>query len=273
MPPDRRSRLKVLLMVLLVAAVAGAVYWANTWKGGRRVEYVRVRGNVIVPEKEILTLAGVHKGGRLFDVDLFVVRERVRGNAFIRSASVNRDVHGGVTITVVEREPVAAVVADRVHYLDTEGMVLPHVRSENLLDLPVITGPLMQSELIPGRKIKNGAVREALTVLDVAREVNPDLYHRLSEVHVDRNQDMMLYTAEHGVPVHLGRANPGVQLVLLDAFWNQIVARRDVRELHYIDLRFDDQVVARWEDGQRQARKSKASHTLHKKELIWTTSL
>jgi cell division septal protein FtsQ len=72
---------------------------------------------------------------------------------------------------------------------------------------------------------------------------------RISEVHVTRNHEIMLITVEGGIPVFCGQGNHGMKLVRLMAFWNQVVRQQGPSQLDYIDLRYDDQVVAKWKDS------------------------
>ena len=86
----KRSRTSFMLMFFLFVGVGGAAVWANLWKEDLRVLDVQVKGNGIVSAKEIVSLAGVAKGEKLFGVDLFAAQERIMKNQFLRSASVNR---------------------------------------------------------------------------------------------------------------------------------------------------------------------------------------
>lgn len=241
----------IVLMAGLVLAIAGLAVGSNLWKQGLRVRYVKVTGNAIVGEKEVIALAGIPDKEKLYAVDLFAARKRIEQNIFVKSASVNREAPDGISITVNERVPVAALVMDRVLYLDAEGVVLPPVRSDGVFDLPVLTGNLPAAECMPGKRISSAEVREALDILVTAGEVGEDLSHLVSEVHIGDNGDMMLTTSDAGVPVTFGRGNIPAKLVIFDGFWKNIVVPRGTADLHSVDLRFDGQVVARWagDDG------------------------
>ncbi len=56
----------------------------------------------------------------------------------------------------------------------------------------------------------------------------------------------MLYSAEGGVPIIFGRGELPSKLVRLETFWNDIVRTRGPQNLQYVDLRYQDQIVARW---------------------------
>jgi hypothetical protein len=127
--------------------------------------------------------------------------------------------------------------------------VLPPVRSGKVFDLPVLTGELPAADCLPGRQIRTRRLREALEILTTAERVGDDLYHMISEIHCAGDSTYVLFTAESGVPVVFGRGDIAVKLVKLDGFWKQIVMPRGATQLKTVDLRFADQVVARWDEG------------------------
>ena len=239
---------KILMMALILSIVAVAI-GANSWKQNLPVTAIRVEGNAIVPGAEILRLAAIPRHARLFAVDLAAVQKRIVQNPFIRTVSVNRQGPEGITITVAERRPVALLAAGQLFSVDEEGIVLPAVKSDQLFDLPVLTGALPEAECVPGKRITGRPVHEALGALAVAQRMDEDLFRRISEIAVYENGDLVMHTAEAGVPVILGRSDVPAKLVTFDGFWRQIVERRGPKYLQLVDMRFEDQVIARWNDG------------------------
>jgi len=246
---SHRSLGSSVLLVFLLIAAGVAVVWANLWKADLRIASVSVSGNTIVSDSTILSLAGITRNEKLYGIDLLAAQKRILQNAFVKSASVNREAPNRIAISVEERVPLAAVILDRIEYLDADGVVLPPVRSAGIFDLPVLTGMLPQSQFVPGTKIPGNDVNEALDILETARRVSDALYRRISEVHVEPGKDIVLYTAEYGVPVILGHGGVAEKLVKLDGFWKQIVLHQGADRLEYVDLRFEDQVVVRWSHG------------------------
>jgi cell division protein FtsQ len=207
---------------------------------------IRTAGNDIVTSEEIIRLAAIPKDSKLFDVDLYAAQKRVRDNTFMREVEVTRDVPDGITIEVVERLPIAALAAGGMLYVDDSGMVLPGVRSDRVFDLPMITGTLSDADRVPGTRLQSGGAREALHVILMAQRISDEFYHRISEVHIRPDQQLLLYTSEFAVPVVLGRENTAEKLVKFEGFWKDIVSHRGAQDLQYVDLRFTDQVVVRW---------------------------
>jgi len=138
-------------------------------------------------------MAAILKNGKLFDVDLNGARVRVQQNPFMKSVAVAREIPDGIAITVTERTPIAALILDRILYLDAEGYVLPPVRSGHMFDLPVITGDVPSADCLPGQQIRTRRLREALEILTTAERIGVDLYHMISEVHLCGGQHLCAF--------------------------------------------------------------------------------
>lgn len=254
-PKTSGAKKQFLLMALLVLVLTGVAIYANVWKENRRVAEVVVEGNRILAAKDILVQAKVPANSLMFELDLYAIEQRVLKNDYVKSVAVHRDIPNRVRISIEERVPVAAMVLDRLYYLDAEGYVLPPARSQFIFDLPVLAGVLPENEFAAGKQTKNSNVRDALYVLSVAKDVDEEMYRNISELRLDGNKDFVFYTAEFGIPVILGRDEIGTRLVKFESFWKSVVARQGADQLQYIDLRFDEQVVVRW-NSEKQMTKS-----------------
>ncbi|MBI2620221.1 MAG: FtsQ-type POTRA domain-containing protein [Ignavibacteriales bacterium] len=245
------GRITLGLILLLLAGLLLTV-GANSWKSGLVVRKILVEGNRVVDANEILQLAHVQPGMKLYDLDLMVIRRDVLSHYFLNSVLVERDLPSTIRITVVERTPLAMVNRDGILYLDQDGVVLPHQVSRELFDLPIVTGIPNTTRLAMGTTLKHPDIREALVILSTAKAVSRELYHLISEVCLREGGDIILYTAEEGIPVLFGRGHVSSKLVRLDTFWNSVVRERGIQDLEYIDLRYENQVVVRWKPSHRK---------------------
>jgi cell division protein FtsQ len=232
--------------ITLLVVIVGLIVSANLWKTSLRVQRVTVEGNRIVETAEIMQLVRIQKNTQLQDIDLTAVRKDILSHHFIKDAVVERDLPATLKITITERLPLAIVNSAEILYLDEDGVVLPHSISKQLFDLPVLSGISPEIALAPGGTINNPDVHEALQILATSKLVSKELYHLISEVRLRSGGDIMLYAAEWGVPIIFGRGDIANKLVRLEAFWNDIVREKGSQRLQYVDLRFDDQVVVRW---------------------------
>ena len=242
-------KLKFGFLGLLFLAL-GLVVSANLWKSNLRVRRVTIEGNRIVETAEITQLIKVPKNAQLQDVDLMAVRHDILSHHFIKDAVVERDLPATLKVTVKERVPLAIINSSEILYLDEDGVVLPHSISKQLFDLPVLTGMPEGMALTPGTMINHPDIQEALQILTDSKLVSKDLYHLISEVRLRNGGDIVLYATEWGVPIIFGHGEIASKLVRLESFWNSAVRERGSDNLQYVDLRFEDQVVVRWNKKQ-----------------------
>jgi cell division protein FtsQ len=165
---------------------------------------------------------------------------------YIKDAVVERSLPNSIHVQVVERVPIAIVNRPETMYVDENGVVLPRSISHRLFDLPMISGISANEPLALGSIIKQPDIIEALQLLATMKIVNRPMYHNISEVQVRNGGDIVVYSAEGGVPIIFGRNEIPDKLVRLESFWNNVVQARGTQLLQYIDLRYQDQIVARW---------------------------
>jgi cell division protein FtsQ len=232
----------LLLLVFVVALTVGG----NLWKSNLRVKRVTVVGTVNVETNQVIQLAEIPTGTPLYDVDLTRVQRNVQSHYFIRRATVERDLSGGIRITVEERTPLAVILGSPLWYVDDRGVVLPSSISKAVYDLPVLAGLPATTKLTAGSMVGQDDVQEALLVLNVLKRVDREMFHRISEIRVRNGGDMVLTSAESGVPIIFGRGEISDKVARLESFWASEVAERGTKDLEYVDLRYRDQVVARW---------------------------
>ena len=244
-----KKTLKIGFLGLALLAIA-LVVAANLWKSDLKVKRVTIEGNRIVETAELTQLIKVQKNTQIQEIDLMAVRRNIMSHHFIKDAVVERDLPATLKITVKERVPLAIINSAEILYLDEDGVVLPHSISKQLFDLPVLTGMPDGLSLAPGATLHNADIQEALRILANSKLVSRELYHLISEVRLHNGGDIVLYASEWGVPIIFGRGEIPNKLVRLEAFWNDVVRERGSDNLQYVDLRFDDQVVVRWNKKQ-----------------------
>lgn len=240
------SLLLFLGLLLLTATVSIGSYM---WKSDLPARVADCEGNLIVPRDGILRLAAVPLTNRMVDIDLAAIRTRVMQNPYFKDVSVHRDLPDRILIRVQERVPVAVIVASKTMYVDSEGVMMPAIRSEHAFDLPVITGAAAVQECRPGKRVVHPALREALQIVLASQKLGNSVSRRISEIHLQANGELVLYTAEYGIPVTFGRGSIVDKLTLLEGFWTGVVSSRGGQSLRAVDIRFADQVVARWESS------------------------
>ena len=233
-------------LIVLVAMAICLVFGANAWKSSLRVNQIKIDGNRIVETNEILQLTQILKGTLLYKADLTAIQRNVMSHHYIKDAIVERNLPNSIHIQIVERVPIAIVNRAENLYLDEDGVVLPRNVSHQVFDLPMISGISASEQLSLGSSVKQSDVVATLQLLTAMKAVNRPMYHNISEAQVRNGGDIVLYSAEGGVPIIFGRGELSSKIVRLETFWNSVVRTRGTQSLQYVDLRYQDQIIVRW---------------------------
>jgi cell division protein FtsQ len=240
------SKPKTFSVLMLIGLLICLAFGANAWKSSLKINQIKIDGNRIVNTNEIVQLAQVQIGALLYKADLTAIQRNVMSHYYIKDAVVERNLPNSITIQIIERVPIAMVNLSEPLYLDEDGVILPKTVSYKIFDLPMISGISANEHSVAGSTISQPDEIEALQLLAVLRTINRPLYHNISEIQVRNGGDIILYSAEGGVPIIFGHADLSEKLVRLEIFWNDIVRTRGVQYLQYVDLRYQGQIVARW---------------------------
>ena len=242
-------RPNILGVSVLVVCALATIVGANAWKTNLQVRRVAVDGTRLVDRNEVLQLAQIADGTPLYRADLTAIQRNVLSHHYVKDVTVERDLPGTIRITVLERTPIALVARNETVYLDEDGVVLPRTVARPLFDLPVISGVPGSLTMPLGARMTTADIGEALTILAAARLLGREVSHNISEIRLRDGGDLVLFTAEGGIPVIFGRGDAARKLVLFESFWNAAVRARGPQHLQYVDLRYADEVIARWDDG------------------------
>lgn len=228
------------LVLAALALVGGGVY---LWT--RPVVRVEVRGAAHALPGELVRMAGVRVGERLYGLDPERLEDRVARHPWVRTADVLRLPTGVVRIAVEERVPVALVYdgSRPVAYLDAAGYAMPALRVEPY-DVPLVRGRILPANLTqPAPLVPVRDLAASLATL------SPDANALVSDLSVDDRGDVTVRTvaAPGGDPlrVRIGRGDYDAKFDALVRFWHRAVLTRPTRRFEVVDLRFAGQVVAR----------------------------
>ena len=251
--PPRTWHWRVVLSALAALCGLGLAHtawygvpWAlRTLKAHRyfALQHVEVAGNRRLERSEVLEWAGVSPGMSIWDAVPGRIRERLLQHPWVQRASVRRDFPARLTVSILERRPVALVQLDESHYVDRAGHILGALRDDDSRDFPIITGVNgsdTQDYLVAG-------VHRALQVLRWCERSNGS--DAVSEVHVDRQQGVTIFPLRTAVPVVLGWGN-----------WREKLARSarvfaawegQTGKVAVVDVSFRDLVVVKLREASR----------------------
>ncbi|MDH4071351.1 MAG: cell division protein FtsQ, partial [Ignavibacteria bacterium] len=129
--------------------------------------------------------------------------------------------------------------------VDRDGWVMPLVLSGRVIDVPVISGHLGLTDVTPGKQAASPALERGIEMAVVLQQMY-SANGRISEIHLTEAKEIILLTAEGGIPVLAGHDRLEEKIRSFDAFWKQVVMRNDSQHLRLIDVRYQGQVIAKW---------------------------
>src|SRR6185312_5709887 len=125
----------------VMAADVSSRFIALSVAGGFRIENVEVIGREQTDPKALLKAAGLKRGDAILAVSPEVVRQRIESMSWVASAAVERRLPDTVTITIVERKPIALWQHnDKFALIDSKGDNLGPVADASASTLPLVVG-------------------------------------------------------------------------------------------------------------------------------------
>lgn len=163
---QRRARqLKAVIAILIVAIAAEALYVAS---GSQyfNIDKINISGNSRVPKDKIVKLSGLSLKNNIFGVDTGLTEKRIKGEPWVKKASVTRAWPMTVKINITERQPRAVWLSGSTYYLlDMEGAVIAAGLAPPLAGFPLIKETPPENGLETGKTVGGSAVKNALAVI------------------------------------------------------------------------------------------------------------
>lgn len=201
------------------------------------VKRVVVQGNQYLSEEKIRSVVNIGMGTNIFKLDLATASSNLKLLPMIKEVDITRYLPSSVVISIKERNPIGLLpTKDGFIEVDEEGVYLMKANA-GIPGLPVITG--VQADISgPGQPVRAERLENALAVLSgLPREA----VMNLSEVNVDGNRQIIIYTIEgiqcrFGLAADIQEKGEVLSQLLLEL-------RKQGAKVRYIDLSSADQPV------------------------------
>jgi cell division protein FtsQ len=209
-----------------------------------RIQKVAIHGNRQLSQRDVLGLLHGLRDSNVMLADLDGWRKRLLRSAWIKEASLRRELPGTIDVTIAERDPLGiGRINDKLYLVATDGVVIDAFSPKYAaFDLPLIDG------LHTGPRDSDGLMVDE-TRASLAAEVlhnlqrSSDLAGRVSQVDVSNDEDAVVLLADDPARVHLGREQFSERLRAYLELAPTLRAR--VPAIDYVDLRFDPRVFVR----------------------------
>lgn len=169
-----------------------------------RLEKIVVTGVDGAMKNEILERAELGPDSSLLGIDLGKLKSTLEQDPWIQSVRLEKQFPHTLIIHAAKEEPWAVAAMGELYYVNRSGEIFVEVERGKKLDFPVITGLREEAE-IQGEQLLWAT--HVLKVLESERR--PWSYRDISEVHVKRHGEMLLYFNSLPVPVQVMASEMG----------------------------------------------------------------
>jgi cell division septal protein FtsQ len=217
-----------------VAALAFGIEKGRRWllaDGRFPVTEIRVSGNELLYEGEVLATAGVERGVNILTVRAGEVEGRLLASGWIREARVRRRPPGRVLVEIEERRPWLLRPGEPAAFIDREGRAFPAMGKEETLDLPILAD-------------RSGSPRAVVARLaDAFPPGDPWFAENVLEVAVDARGSVVLVERTHGARIRLGDSGFVERAARIRSVLEEWAKTGEAYE--EVDLRYEGQAIAR----------------------------
>jgi len=214
--------LRLMLFSAVIILTAASLYY-----GGRFVarspyfslQDIRFEGCKNVTPQELMSLANVRQGYNILALNLQEISQKIIANPWVKDVRIERNFPHQLIIEITERVPVALASQEGLFLVDREGDLFKKVERQDNIDMPVITG-LSLSEPNTQR------VKEILDFLETAEHMGVFPVRTVSEVHVDGDYGITLYTLTENISIQMSLKDYSEKLALLRSLKEDLAKRK-----------------------------------------------
>jgi cell division protein FtsQ len=203
-----------------------------------KMSHIKVVGNHLLPEQEVITWSNLQVGDNLFDCDLAEVTKRVESQPIVKRVLLLREPPETVVMSLEERKPVALIATSNgLMGLDAESQLFPIPNTP--IDLPIISNLTLVQDSTG--TLHNEMLPIWTAFLVSLKTETPNFWNEISEVHITDKKTATVYLVGDQLTLHMHQKNPKQQVQNFRAYTQ--ASSQKIAELAYIDLRFKNQVV------------------------------
>ena len=191
----KHNRLESVLFIIMVAIAAYVILRSPYFD----IRQVVIQGNHYLVEEDIRAATPINTGENIFSVNVSEATEQLKKVPMVKDARITRDLPATVLINITERRPLGILpTGGGFVEVDEEGMCLQR-SGAGVLGLPVLTGIQVES-VSPGDHIHNELLA---AILEIAGGLPTEVTEELSEIHIDPDRQVKMYTLGH-IPCYFG---------------------------------------------------------------------
>ena len=198
--------LAITLIFTVFAGMSWGIYRFAVTTPRFALQDVELVGAQRLTVEQVLSDAGLKKGGNLLQVDLAEAEQLLIKNPYVASVKIQRSLPSRIRIEIVERSPIAILVtSEKLFLLDRDGQLFKSLDSGDPYDFPMLTG-MDPQELKLDKEAGNERMRVALDTLEQYQKLSVSRFFALQEIHWKKEGHIDLVVGDEGVILALGKA-------------------------------------------------------------------
>ena len=230
--------ISIVFGVIIMGGIAGIIAYQGLSRSVFfQVEAVDIKGCVKTTPNEIFSWSGLDVKTNLWAVRIGRIRKKLESQHWIATAEVKRNWPNKLTIVIRERKPLAMVSQKSgLYYVDRAGVVFAEVLPVDDRDFPVITG--VEIDKVPGVK-EEERLLEALDFMIFGEKGTVALpKQNISEIHLTSEGNLVLFLADHAIPVYLGRGDLKTKYYRLSTVLSWLYRKQKYDSAAAIDMNY-----------------------------------
>ncbi len=188
--------------------------------------------------------AGLDNKDNYETLTLPIIKSRLEKHPYVKRADVLYSGNGKVEVYIAEKEFWAVLIASGKEFILTKNFeLLPVLKFTQQMYVPVISNLENFTALKEFENVKeNKTLKPIYKLLEAAKMINPSLYDNLSEIALEKNDDVSLYFTFADYELKMKRTRAVEELYYFNVLWKYINGSEITENLDYIDLRFNGKI-------------------------------
>lgn len=236
---ERRRQGFRTAMWLIAAMIVIGIGWVTWHEALEKNSQFMLKAVVVNTEgtltrQQLVAATGLTEATNLLTMNLREVRAKIERLPQVKSAVVQRDYHGKLTLDVVQRMPVAWMECPKQKLLgplsgkgcliDAEGALVPcNVITKEYLAMPRIQFPAL-SETTPGKPLPDLPVHAALRLMEKLQSRSEDGHAALEVIEIPNSWSLVAHF-NGDAKITFGVDDLDPQLARFDRFMHEVRAR------------------------------------------------
>ncbi|OGU80162.1 MAG: hypothetical protein A2W11_03700 [Ignavibacteria bacterium RBG_16_35_7] len=234
----------LIIFLIIISTLFFVAVMPVKQKVGKHVKSINLSGNHLLPPGSYLSFAKLNDTQNSIEITLPILKDRLEKHPFVSSAEVEISEYNDAKVYVFEKSLTAIVICDdQTFLLSDELQLLPLFSNMKFIDLPIINNPKQGRQYKALEYLQSEEIIEAYNILYAIKYSNEEMFKKLSEINLNRGDDITLTFSEVRPIVKFGRGNVPRKVLSLNSSWVEIKdAGNDLSQSEYVDLRFTNQI-------------------------------